>query len=149
MNTHGSGAGNPARIGFLARRPSRSCHGQTLVEFGLVLPMVLLLLLGVVDFGRGVSAYVSLAHAAREAARSGIYPTATDADIRNTVRSQGLMLGSLGDGSISISPEYPRNSGDNLQVVITYDFSAATPLLSSLWGGTPLRMTGAASMRVE
>ncbi|MBI4320229.1 MAG: pilus assembly protein [Chloroflexi bacterium] len=119
------------------------------MEFALVLPVVLLLLLGVIDFGRAVSAYVSLAQSAREGARAGIYPTATDADIRSSVRTQSIALGVLPDDRISISPVYPRQSGDSLQVVVSYEFNAYTPLLSALWGGGVMRMAGSARMKVE
>jgi TadE-like protein len=47
-------------------------RGQTLVEFAIVIPIFLTLLMGVVDFGRVVWAQSSLASAAREAARFAI-----------------------------------------------------------------------------
>jgi hypothetical protein len=50
----------------------RRATGQALVEFVLVVPIFLTLLLGIVDFGRVVWAGNSLAAAAREAARFAI-----------------------------------------------------------------------------
>ncbi len=50
----------------------RSRRGQALVEFALVLPLFLALLIGAVDLGRAVWANDSLAAAAREAARFAI-----------------------------------------------------------------------------
>ena len=44
--------------------------GQTLVEFGLLLPVLLMMLMGVFDLGRVVLANDMLSNAAREAARS-------------------------------------------------------------------------------
>ena len=44
-------------------------HGQTLVEFALVLPVFLLLLFGLLDMGRFVYLNSTLSQAAREAAR--------------------------------------------------------------------------------
>jgi len=49
------------------RRKGR--RGQTLVEFALVLPVLLLLLFGVIEFGATFHAWLTLEHAAREAAR--------------------------------------------------------------------------------
>lgn len=126
-----------------------SCRGQALVEFAMVLPLLVMLLLGLFDFGRGIAIYTSLAHSAREGARTGIYTSATDTDIRDTVRSQGVILTGLPDANIMITPPDPRNSGDSLIVSVAYDFEAATPLISSFWGGGPLRITSTATVRVE
>jgi TadE-like protein len=53
-------------------RPGSRSRGQALVEFVVVIPVFLFLLLGIVDFGRVVWATTSLASAAREAARFAI-----------------------------------------------------------------------------
>lgn len=52
-------------------RPQRST-GQALVEFSLVLPIFLVMLMGVVDVGRAIWAQNSLASAVREGARFAI-----------------------------------------------------------------------------
>jgi hypothetical protein len=49
---------------------SRSPRGQSLVEFALVLPMLLVLLLGIADFGRVFAAGIVLEAAARNAAEA-------------------------------------------------------------------------------
>lgn len=54
---------------WLRRVPSR--RGQSLVEFALVLPMLLVLLLGVADFGRVFQAGITLEAATRDAAEVG------------------------------------------------------------------------------
>lgn len=54
----------------LARRERSS--GQSLVEFALVLPLFLLIIIGMVDVGRAIWANNSVANAAREAARYAI-----------------------------------------------------------------------------
>ncbi|MFL5755050.1 MAG: TadE/TadG family type IV pilus assembly protein [Chloroflexota bacterium] len=53
-------------------------RGQALVEFGLVVPVFLFILLGIVDFGRVVWANDSLANAAREGARYAIVHGGSD-----------------------------------------------------------------------
>lgn len=62
-------------------RPHRHTKhkGQTLVEFALTLPILLLLIFGVIEFGRAFQAWITLENAAREAARyttTGQYDTA-------------------------------------------------------------------------
>jgi Flp pilus assembly protein TadG len=54
---------------MLTRRRSR---GQALVEFAIIIPIFLTLLMGIFDFGRVVWAQNSLASAAREGARFAI-----------------------------------------------------------------------------
>lgn len=49
----------------------RSRRGQTVVEFALVLPMLLVLLLGIVDFGRVFQAGIVTEAAARNGAEAG------------------------------------------------------------------------------
>ena len=53
----------------LARRHSR---GQSLVEFGLVLPVFMLLAAGMVDFGLGLYSNMTVINGAREGARLGV-----------------------------------------------------------------------------
>src|SRR3954454_6262908 len=47
-------------------------RGQAMVEFALILPILLLILVGIVDGGRMVYAYNAVANAAREAGRTAI-----------------------------------------------------------------------------
>jgi Flp pilus assembly protein TadG len=54
------------------RRHGRLGRGQALVEFALVIPIFLLLLVALFDLGRAVFAYNTLTNAAREGARIAI-----------------------------------------------------------------------------
>jgi len=55
----------------LGAYPSRDPRGQSLVEFALVFPLLMVLLLGVADFGRVFSAGITTEAAARDAAETG------------------------------------------------------------------------------
>lgn len=63
------------------RHGTERSRGQALVEFVVIIPVFLFLLMGIVDFGRVIWATTSLASAAREAARFAIVHggSATDA----------------------------------------------------------------------
>jgi len=64
-------------------------RGQELVEFALVLPIVLLLLLAIVDFGLVIFRYDTVANVGREVARYGVVhqdQTEIDAYIANNVQ---------------------------------------------------------------
>jgi len=50
----------------------RTLRGQSLVEFALILPILLILLMGILDFGRAIAAYNSVSNAARSAARVAV-----------------------------------------------------------------------------
>ena len=50
----------------------RGQKGQSLVEFGLVLPVLVLLLVGIVQFGVVLNVWLTVGHAAAEGARSAI-----------------------------------------------------------------------------
>jgi len=53
-------------------RNRRRGRGQSLVEFALVAPIFILILLAIFDLGRGVFIYTSITNAAREAGRLAI-----------------------------------------------------------------------------
>jgi Flp pilus assembly protein TadG len=79
-------------------RPSTGRHrsrGQSVVEFALILPLFLLLLSGMVDFGIGLYDYMTIVTAARDGARVGASTCGTatpgcTASIRNHVALSGL-----------------------------------------------------------
>lgn len=67
-------------------KPKRT-KGQSIVEFALILPILLIILVMLVDMARLVSARVALSNAAREGARhAALFPN----DL-NTIRSRVLL----------------------------------------------------------
>jgi len=46
-------------------------RGQAIVELAILLPVLLLILLGILEFGRIFSTYITITHASREGARAG------------------------------------------------------------------------------
>lgn len=61
------------RLPFSRRR--RRTAGQSIVEFALIFPVMLFLLVGVADFGRMYTSAVAIESAAREAADYGAFQT--------------------------------------------------------------------------
>jgi Flp pilus assembly protein TadG len=70
---------NPLKRGFGSER------GAELIEFALVFPLLLLLVLGMVDFGFLFQRYEVLTNAAREGARIAVLPGYTTADVQARV----------------------------------------------------------------
>ncbi len=123
-------------------------RGQSLLEFALTLPLFLWLVVGLMDLGRGVASYTLLANCAREGARAAIIPQTSNADIAEAINAQGLILGTIPSGDITINPaEGSRSSGTKITVEVRYQFRPITPLVSNVVGSTILmRATSAATI---
>ena len=82
------------------RRSNRRRRGQALVEFALVLPIFLLVLVALFDLGRAVFAYNTLTNASREGVRLAIVNQDT-ASIIARAKSQTQII-ELSDPSVAI-----------------------------------------------
>jgi hypothetical protein len=71
-------------------------RGAVLIEFALVLPLLLLLVVGMFDLGFAFQRYQAVTNAAREGARMAVLPGYTTDDIRSRVteylRASGVPL---------------------------------------------------------
>jgi Flp pilus assembly protein TadG len=64
-----------------------------LVEFALVAPVLLLLLIGIFDVARILNAYVTVSHASREGAHyASLHPTSSESDVYvNAIAPNGAL----------------------------------------------------------
>jgi Flp pilus assembly protein TadG len=69
----------------LLRRGQCDESGAELVEFGLTLPLLLFVVLGIMDFGLTFQQYEVLTNAAREGARVSVLPNYTSSDVQTRV----------------------------------------------------------------
>ncbi|WP_087972495.1 TadE/TadG family type IV pilus assembly protein [Oceanobacillus rekensis] len=96
----------------------RKQDGQSLVEFALVLPILLMLLVGIFDFGRILYTHLQLEMVAQESVRMGGLGQ-SDTEIRTYAINQFN-----GDGSklqVTISPgDGVRKAGDYVTVSLSY-----------------------------
>ncbi len=135
------------------RRWLSSERGQSMVEFALVLPMVLVMLCAIVDMGRAYSAWVTITNAAREGARVGI-TGASSGTITSRVQTTS---GSYNDANLSVVVTNPGGTtGSSVVVKATYNLALITPLVGVvrlLPGGTVIpasfTLTSTADMRIE
>lgn len=140
-------------FGALRRQLARSLReaGQTLVEFALILPIMLLLIFALVDFGRGFYTWLILTNGAREGARVG----ATQQDYNAIVTRIQEATGTLDQDRLTITltnVQGPR--GEPIEVDLEYDFEFVTPIggiLNIVSGGNldAPTITAHASMRLE
>lgn len=109
------------------RRPVRGDAGQALVEFALVVPILLLLLLGIVDFARAWNVYQVLTDAAREGARTAVIdnPDIVESDVRDVIRGALSRAGLEPDSAtISISG-FRAGRGTPAEVEVDYPYELA------------------------
>lgn len=100
-------------------------HGAVAVEFALLAPVLIMLLLGIMEFGRAYNAQISLSSAAREGVRVmaiGNKPT----DARTAAKNAAVGLQpALTDAEITISP-MTCTTGAHVTFTITYTLSTIT-----------------------
>jgi hypothetical protein len=101
-------------------------RGQALVEFALILPLFVLVLLGLFDAGRAVYAFNTVSNVARAAARQAIVDQ-TPANVRTAGRDVASGL------TVAIDP-VPCSETDCLyQVTVRCRFQPITPMLGSIF----------------
>lgn len=105
----------------------RSERGQTAVEFALVAPLLIVLLIGIIQVGIAFHRYVEVTDAARAAARRAIVARVagvTPADIRAAAvaAAPDLTGSSLG---VDVGPSNPMTaaSGTTVSVTVSYPYS--------------------------
>lgn len=129
------------------RRRTESNRGQALVETALVLPLVLMILLGIAQFGLIMNAQLTLQNAAREGARMG----ATGGDDSSVISRVYLVSGILVPSkmTVTVSPEEAaRIQGSTVTVKTEYEMDVIIPLISGVIG-PELNLSSQVSMRVE
>ncbi len=126
--------------------------GAVAVEFALLLPVLLLILFGIVDFGRAFNAQITLTQAAREGVRAyALTGNASDGNARAVEAIQGT---ALQGGGISTTTT-GCTTGSPTTLTATYQFNYATPVsgIMNLLGAAsltnPVTMTSKATMRCK
>ncbi len=122
-------------------------RGQALVEMAIVLPILLLVLMGIIDFGRIYHGSLTVTAAAREAARQAALG-ANDDEIRQTAVAAATSLPAAAlEVEISPTPgnRYPGTA-------ITVEVSCRMPILTPIMQGlldSPFTVRGQAVMKKE
>ena len=129
-------------------------RGQGLVEFALVFPILMLLLIAVFDMGRLVFAYNDITNAARSGARvaivnqtAGVARTATI----NQATSLGLKPADVTidylKADLSAPCASPKQLGCVAHVKVNFAWRAITPIIGSIVG--PITVTAESRMPIE
>lgn len=144
------------------RRARRRAAGQSVVEFALVVPIFMLVLLMAVDFGRLFYSYVQISNAAREAAAFGATAPTDTAGMQSRAiqekssQSQGeppldpittTCANPAGTSIPCVSAPGGAGAGNTLTVAVHQPFNFLTPLINDFFGNN-LRVSAAATTAV-
>lgn len=139
----------------------KSERGAALLEVALTLPLMLLVAVGIFEFGRAYQTWQVLTNAAREGARIAVLPGTDDASVRARVQTY-LDAGMLSDAS-GATVTITRNNSIAIgagtatasRVVVAFPFSfimlqpVARLVAAGSTVGSALMMTASATMRNE
>ena len=144
-------------------RRGRGERGAALLEMALTLPLLLLVCVGILEFGRAYQTWQVITNAAREGARIAVLPGMDDAAVRSRVQ-QYMTVGQLpkaATATIAIDRNQSVSIGGTAtasasQVIVNYpfDFVVLDPIARLATGqgsATPstLNMVASATMRNE
>jgi Flp pilus assembly protein TadG len=107
------------------------------VEFALVAPVLVLLVFGMIEFGRMVMVQQVLTNAAREGARVGILDDATSDEVEDVVEDY-LEGSNIAGATVTVTPDPPSNAGYGEAVTVTVD----VPFDQVSWLPTPMFLQG-------
>jgi Flp pilus assembly protein TadG len=137
----------------------RSYRGTAIVEFAIILPLLLVLLFGIIEFGIILYDKAVITNASREGARAGIVsqdPRVSDSEIKQVVKnycqSYLVTFGSdaIDDAHIAITPAnrdgLPFGSDLTVTVNYRYDFIVLPNFVSAI---LPVQMQATTVMKLE
>ena len=136
-------------------------RGSALIEAALTLPLLLLVSVGIFEFGRVFQTWQVLTNAAREGARLAVLPGAVSSDVQTRVRQylQDGQLGGYSGATIDINRAATINVGAGTAsasiVTVNYPFNfmvlnpVARLVVSNSTLGAPITISAAAEMRNE
>jgi hypothetical protein len=142
-------------------RPSaRRDEGQALIEFALIIPVMLLLILGLLDVGRAVAQENTLAFAAREATRYAIVHGSNSSvpvscspatSCQHASITQVVEQNAIGVPNVSATLTYPDGNNDRGNRVAVDAYAAFIPLPSQylLNGALQITLRGGSMLVIQ
>ena len=137
----------------------RNERGAALLETAITIPIILLISVGIFEFGRAYQTWQVLTNAAREGARVAIINGNSDDQVRTVVKNYmtGGRLTGVDDASITINRNVAVNgwASGGSQITVNYPFSfivlngVARLVQRNSSAGQPLTMQSVALMRNE
>jgi Flp pilus assembly protein TadG len=127
------------RIDAVAGRLRRARGGMAMVEMVIILPLLLMLVFALVEFGVMFARWQTLSNAAREGAREAVLfqescnASTVEADVRDRVKNYAAPLGiTLEDADIAVSGQCRTAPSSTVLVSFTHTFSVLPNFAESL-----------------
>jgi Flp pilus assembly protein TadG len=138
------------------RKRGRGERAQGHVELAFILPVFLIVVFAVVDFGLGLRAWITITNSAREGARFAAVSCATTGADLTLVQDKAVdtSAGLLTTGDVTVV-NCPGGSTESVLVTVEYGYDLITPLaglMTLLSGGSipgTITMSSTADMRLE
>ena len=129
----------------------RDNRAQALVEMALVLTILLVVLSGIIEFGRIFSAQLIVSHASREAARFGVTNKDDDDDYIHAIVAKAKdAADALDTTKVSVTVDaLSRMRGEQLTVEVEYPVAIIMPFIGSILPTNPYTVRGVTKMRIE
>jgi Flp pilus assembly protein TadG len=134
----------------------RDRRGQALIEFALVMPLLLLFLVGIIEFGRGWNDHQVITDAAREAARRCVIAdnNVTQDSVVNVAKSAMAAAGINTAPPVSITVTgfaRPNPTGEpcTVGIQLPYTFIFLGPLMRWTTGESTITLASTFTMRNE
>jgi Flp pilus assembly protein TadG len=132
-------------------------RGAALIETALALPMVLLVAVGIFEFGRAYQTWQVLTNAAREGARVAVLPGANTGLITARAVSylQAGQLSEAANATVNVNPVMLDLGGgataaaSSVTVNYPFEFIVLQPVANLVARGAPLTMQATSVMRIE
>ena len=101
----------------------RNERGQTMVEFAIVLPVLLLIVFAIIQFGILFNNFVALTDAVRAGARTAAVSRTAADPVAATISRVQSATGDLDQSKLGITVTSGWNHGDDVTVSATYPYS--------------------------
>ena len=127
------------RIHFDSKRRLDGEHGAAAVEFAIIVPVLLLLVCGIMDFG----IIFSQLHNVNEAAREGARQTAVSQNLPTAASTTIAYIKSKYNNNYNVTVDpSPPVSGSDVTVTVTNSVHIITPVISAFFPSNPYTVTG-------
>ena len=130
-------------------------RGAALLETAITIPIILLITVGIFEFGRAYQTWQVLTNAAREGARMAILVDKTDAEVQTVVKNYITSGGLPATPTVNIDRNVAMGTNTASRITVDYPFRfiVLNPVVRmvtpSSTTGAPLTMQSTALMRNE
>ena len=133
------------KLSVLIKRNNTHRRAAAVVEMAVVLPILLTILFGIIEFGWTFVVYQSITNAAREGCRVAVLEGSTDDDINSRIDQYMNLIG-LQDYTVDLEHATEDDPTETVIVRVPYE---SVSLLGGYFGPTDFDLLGKSCMRKE